>query len=86
VLLPASFRTLKPPICALLGTAVLTYGLSSEYLKSTKEAEAKEKAPDADRSLYRCRHAAPGVLGARPHAASACCVPWTKCSSQRARP
>jgi hypothetical protein len=34
--------------------AVLTYGLSSEYLKSTKEAEAKEKVPDANRSLYRC--------------------------------
>ena len=33
--------------------AVLTYGLSSEYLKSTKEAQAKSKAPDADRSLYR---------------------------------
>lgn len=33
---------------------MLTYGLSSEYLKSTKEAEAKKKAPDADRSLYRC--------------------------------
>ena len=33
---------------------MLTYGLSSEYLKSTKEAQAKSKAPDADRSLYRC--------------------------------
>lgn len=33
--------------------AVLTFGLSSEYLKSTREAQAKEKVPDADRSLYR---------------------------------
>lgn len=44
--------------------AVLSYGLSSEYLKSTKEAEAKSKAPDADRSIYR--HAS---RGARPAAA-----------------
>ncbi|KAL4458202.1 hypothetical protein ABPG75_013067 [Micractinium tetrahymenae] len=32
--------------------ALLSFGLSSEYLKSTKEAQAKEKVPDADRSLY----------------------------------
>ncbi|PSC69593.1 Sucrose-phosphate synthase [Micractinium conductrix] len=32
--------------------ALLTYGLSTEYLKSTRESEAKRKAPDADRSLY----------------------------------
>ena len=36
---------------------MLSYGLSSEYLKSTKEAEAKSKAPDADRSIYRCGQA-----------------------------
>ena len=46
--------------------AVLTYGLSSEYLKSTKEAQAKSKAPDADRSLYRCGGADPSVAGG-PH-------------------
>lgn len=34
--------------------SVLTYGLSSEYLKSTKEAKAKSKTQDADRSAYRC--------------------------------
>lgn len=33
--------------------AVLSYGLSSEYLTSTKEAKAKSKTIDADRSLYR---------------------------------
>ncbi|KAI3435641.1 hypothetical protein D9Q98_001699 [Chlorella vulgaris] len=32
--------------------ALLTYGLSSEYLKSTKEAKAKSKTQDADRSAY----------------------------------
>ena len=41
-----------PPLIYL--PAVLTYGLSTEYLKSTRESEAKRKAPDADRSLYRC--------------------------------
>ena len=48
--------------------AVLTYGLSSEYLKSTKEAQAKSKAPDADRSLYRCearRGEGPGCVAGR---------------------
>lgn len=33
---------------------MLSYGLSSEYLTSTKEAKAKSKTIDADRSLYRC--------------------------------
>ena len=48
--LPAEAR---PPAASPGVPAVLSYGLSSEYLKTTKEAEAKAKVPDADRSLYR---------------------------------
>ena len=57
-------KTVLPP--CIVAPAVLTYGLSSEYLKSTKEAQAKSKAPDADRSLYRCGGADPSVAGG-PH-------------------
>ena len=32
--------------------ALLSFGLSSEYVKTTKEGQASSKAPDADRSLY----------------------------------
>lgn len=57
--------------------ALLTYGLSSEYLKYTKEAKAKEKAPDADRSLYS-RYYVQSLLNLDENALHSA---WSKASS-----